>query len=256
MAIVQISRITQRKGLTEDLPQPLAGAELGWAIDQRRLFIGNGELADGAPVVGNTEILTEFSDILQFTTQNTIELFMEVVSDVLNLKDCKLKEIITKTIKYLKGNKDLRKELGIPKDKFVFGRHGGLYTFDKGFVWNAMKYIAETRDDTVFLLANTYKFVEHPNIIYVDPFFGNQEKSNFINACDAMIHGRNLGESFGGAIAVGHPLASSGVRLMINLARSFEEHPEVRYGITTMCIGLGMGGTIIWENPHYKGGNK
>jgi acetyl-CoA acyltransferase len=60
----------------------------------------------------------------------------------------------------------------------------------------------------------------------------------------------------GGAIAVGHPLASSGVRLALNLARSFEEHPEVRYGITTMCIGLGMGGTIIWENPHFTKGAK
>ena len=61
---------------------------------------------------------------------------------------------------------------------------------------------------------------------------------------------------YGGAIAVGHPLASSGVRLMINLARTFEAHPEVQYGITTMCIGLGMGGTVIWENPHFTGGNK
>ena len=60
---------------------------------------------------------------------------------------------------------------------------------------------------------------------------------------------------YGGAIAVGHPLASSGVRLMLNLARTFEEHPEVRYGITTMCIGLGMGGTVIWENPHFVGGS-
>ena len=58
---------------------------------------------------------------------------------------------------------------------------------------------------------------------------------------------------YGGAIAVGHPLASSGVRLMLNLARTFEAHPEVRYGITTMCIGLGMGGTVIWENPNFKG---
>ena len=58
---------------------------------------------------------------------------------------------------------------------------------------------------------------------------------------------------YGGAIAVGHPLASSGVRLMLNLARTFEAHPEVRYGVTTMCIGLGMGGTVIWENPHFKG---
>ena len=52
----------------------------------------------------------------------------------------------------------------------------------------------------------------------------------------------------GGAIAVGHPLASSGIRLMTYLARDFQRRPEVRYGITTMCIGLGMGGTIIWEN--------
>lgn len=59
---------------------------------------------------------------------------------------------------------------------------------------------------------------------------------------------------YGGAIAVGHPLASSGVRLILNLARTFEEKPEVRYGITTMCIGLGMGGTVIWENPHWKAG--
>ena len=56
---------------------------------------------------------------------------------------------------------------------------------------------------------------------------------------------------YGGAIAVGHPLASSGIRLMLNLARTFEEKSDVRYGITTMCIGLGMGGTVIWENPHF-----
>lgn len=51
----------------------------------------------------------------------------------------------------------------------------------------------------------------------------------------------------GGAIAVGHPLASSGIRLMTNLARDFQVNPSARYGITTMCIGLGMGGTVIWE---------
>ena len=62
MAILQVSRITNRKGLTENLPQ-LAGAELGWCFDSRRLFIGNGTLQEGAPVIGNTEILTEYSDI-------------------------------------------------------------------------------------------------------------------------------------------------------------------------------------------------
>jgi acetyl-CoA acyltransferase len=61
---------------------------------------------------------------------------------------------------------------------------------------------------------------------------------------------------YGGAIALGHPLASSGVRLMTQLARQFEERPEVRYGLTAMCIGIGMGGSVIWENPHWDGSEK
>lgn len=74
MAIVQISRITNRKGLQENLPQ-LSGAELGWCIDSRRLFIGNGTLEQGAPVIGNTEILTEFSDVTaisQYTYEDVV----------------------------------------------------------------------------------------------------------------------------------------------------------------------------------------
>lgn len=58
---------------------------------------------------------------------------------------------------------------------------------------------------------------------------------------------------WGGAIALGHPLAASGVRLMIQLARQFETRPDVRYGLTAMCVGLGQGGSVIWENPHYTG---
>ena len=61
---------------------------------------------------------------------------------------------------------------------------------------------------------------------------------------------------WGGAIAFGHPLASSGVRLMNQLSRQFEMRPDVQYGITTMCIGLGMGGTVIWENESFDGKKK
>lgn len=61
---------------------------------------------------------------------------------------------------------------------------------------------------------------------------------------------------WGGAIAIGHPLASSGVRLMIQLAAQFAERPDVRYGLTAMCIGLGQGGSVIWENPFYNGKKK
>jgi len=72
VAIVQISRIQQRQGLQTDLPQ-LAGGEMGWAVDSRKLYIGNGTLAQGAPVIGNTEILTEFSDILEFASTYTYQ---------------------------------------------------------------------------------------------------------------------------------------------------------------------------------------
>ncbi len=58
---------------------------------------------------------------------------------------------------------------------------------------------------------------------------------------------------WGGAIALGHPLAASGVRLMLQLARQFEQRPDVRYGLTAMCVGLGQGGSMIWENPHFNG---
>ena len=58
---------------------------------------------------------------------------------------------------------------------------------------------------------------------------------------------------WGGAIAVGHPLAASGVRLMIQLAAQFKTRPDVQYGLTAMCVGLGQGGSVIWENPFYDG---
>ncbi|WP_222266208.1 thiolase family protein [Modestobacter marinus] len=61
---------------------------------------------------------------------------------------------------------------------------------------------------------------------------------------------------WGGAIAVGHPLASSGVRLMTQLSRQFAERPDIRYGLTAMCIGIGMGGTVTWENPNWEGVEK
>lgn len=73
MAILQISRIQSRRGLREDLPQPLASAELGWCLDTRQLFIGNGDTTEGAPQIGNTEILTTESNILDFESGYTFK---------------------------------------------------------------------------------------------------------------------------------------------------------------------------------------
>ena len=62
MAVIQISKIQVRRGLQENLPQ-LGSGEMGWSIDERRLFIGNGTLSEGSPEIGNTEILTIYSPI-------------------------------------------------------------------------------------------------------------------------------------------------------------------------------------------------
>jgi hypothetical protein len=70
MAVIQISRIQHRKGLQQDLPQ-LASAELGWALDSRQLYIGNGTIAEGAPEIGVTEILTQYSDLLNISDAYT-----------------------------------------------------------------------------------------------------------------------------------------------------------------------------------------
>lgn len=70
MAIVQISQIQIRRGLQQDLPQ-LASAEMGWSLDTRRLFIGNGTTEEGAPSTGITEILTQYSNFLGFVNSYT-----------------------------------------------------------------------------------------------------------------------------------------------------------------------------------------
>lgn len=98
-------------------------------------------------------------------------------------------------------NQDLRTTLGISKDKFVIGRHGGYDTFDIDFAKEVVVRVAQERNDFVFLFTNTRPFCNLPNVIFLGPFFGNQDKSNYVNACDAMIHARNLGESFGLSVA-------------------------------------------------------
>jgi glycosyltransferase involved in cell wall biosynthesis len=94
-------------------------------------------------------------------------------------------------------NYDTRSHLGISKDKFVIGRSGGFNTFDIPFVKDTVRKVLENHEHIVFLFANTEKFIDHPRAIFMPPFFGQQQKSNYINACDAMLHARTLGESFG-----------------------------------------------------------
>ena len=98
-------------------------------------------------------------------------------------------------------NRDYREAFGIRKDQIVIGRYGGYFTFDIPFVKDLIKRIAATNDRYVFLFLGTQPFIEHPNVKFINETHDVQKKANFINTCDAMIHARERGESFGLSIA-------------------------------------------------------
>ena len=96
----------------------------------------------------------------------------------------------------------MRKKLGIPSDAIVFGRYGGFYEFNIECVHYIIDFITNENNNIYFLFANTNKFCnEKKNIIFLDKIIDLNEKSEFINTCDAMIHARLMGETFGLSIA-------------------------------------------------------
>ncbi len=111
MAVTQISKIQIRRGLQENLPQ-LASAEMGWSIDERRLFIGNGTLAEGAPSTGVTEILTSQSiytelnliSVLQGNVANIEADITTIQSDITSLQANAALMTITLTNNITNGN--------------------------------------------------------------------------------------------------------------------------------------------------------
>ena len=97
---------------------------------------------------------------------------------------------------------DLREKLGISKSKTVFGCYAGATEFNIGDVHAAIKNTVNSRDDIVFLFMNINKFCDpHPNIIHLPGTYDMREKAAFIRACDAMIHARGGGETFGCSVA-------------------------------------------------------
>jgi glycosyltransferase involved in cell wall biosynthesis len=95
----------------------------------------------------------------------------------------------------------IRRHLGISPEKYVVGRFGGYNTFDIPFVHRVIAETLTIRNDIVFVMLNTAPFYLHPNILYLRPISDVQSKANYINMCDAFLHGRTGGESFGMAIA-------------------------------------------------------
>lgn len=96
---------------------------------------------------------------------------------------------------------NLREELGIPKGDFVFGRTGGTETFDIPWAKQVIAKSLEDRSDIWFIFQNTEKFISHERVIHLPKNSCENYKVRFINTCDAMIHARNIGESFGVACA-------------------------------------------------------
>ncbi|HKB92244.1 MAG TPA: hypothetical protein VKC60_17135 [Opitutaceae bacterium] len=103
-------------------------------------------------------------------------------------------------IKAYPQTKDLRKELGIPTDALVVGRHGGFDTFDVPFVHEAIRDALAVRKDLHFVFLSTKKFYEHERITYIPWVESEEDKFNVIHACDVMIHARMMGETFGLAV--------------------------------------------------------
>jgi glycosyltransferase involved in cell wall biosynthesis len=96
---------------------------------------------------------------------------------------------------------NLRVKLNINTEDTVFGYYGGPTEFNIEFVKESIIDTVNQRDDIKFIFMNVNKFTDHPNVIFLPGSFDLQEKSSFVNACDAMLHARSGGETFGLAIS-------------------------------------------------------
>jgi hypothetical protein len=92
---------------------------------------------------------------------------------------------------------DLCSELNIPQDAIVFGRNGGHETFDLQFVKDVIRDILNIRSDYYFLFQNTERFINHDRVLFLEANPDMNFKVKFINTCDAHLHAREIGESFG-----------------------------------------------------------
>jgi hypothetical protein len=98
-------------------------------------------------------------------------------------------------------DEDLREQLSVPHEAVVFGRHGGVGTFNVEFVRRAICAAVEQREDVWFLLVNVDRFWEHPRVVHLPLLVDRAEVRAFVNTCDYMIHAHALGETFGLAVA-------------------------------------------------------
>jgi len=98
------------------------------------------------------------------------------------------------------NSRNLRKKLNIPENATVFGRYGGIDTFNLHFCWEMIFLVLKERTDVYFLFINTPKIIQHSRVIYLEKIFEDVEKNEFISTCDAHLECGTMGHSFGLAI--------------------------------------------------------
>ena len=91
---------------------------------------------------------------------------------------------------------DLKKELNIPADAVVLGRHGGADTFNLGFVYEPIAKALDHNPNLYFVFLNTNEFYKHERVKHLPWTMDERKKARFVNTCDAMIHARFDGEIF------------------------------------------------------------
>lgn len=123
------------------------------------------------------------------------------ISHELNKKYDSNIPVIPHIVDLPKTEENMRTELQIPENAIVYGRHGGMHEFNIDFVHEAIIEHIQQDETVYFLFLNTNKFYEHPRIIYLDMNLDLHYKVKFINTCNAMIHAKNQGETFGLSVA-------------------------------------------------------
>jgi beta-1,4-mannosyl-glycoprotein beta-1,4-N-acetylglucosaminyltransferase len=136
-----------------------------------------------------------------FDTTHPESDFYISISDTLNSKLNTNVQVIPHIVDLPICFEDLRDDLHIPKDAIVFGRYGGYSEFNINMTQEAIIEFLRVNNNSYFLFMNTNRFYEHPRIIYLDKNINLIYKVKFINTCDAMIHARDMGETFGLSIA-------------------------------------------------------
>tara|TARA_B100000965_G_scaffold406860_1_gene449923 strand:+ start:343 stop:1533 length:1191 start_codon:yes stop_codon:yes gene_type:complete len=119
-----------------------------------------------------------------------------VVGSYLNKRFRKNLPVLPPIVRPYENIGNFRNQLKIPQDALVIGRHGGNETFDINFVKEAIKKVLKANNSIYFLFLNTKQFINNDRVIYLDPV-NDEGLALFIGTCDAMIHGRLDGETFG-----------------------------------------------------------